>query len=889
MNDAEFRLPRHVRPERYTVHLAPDLDAWSFTGDETILLTLDRPVRRVELHALDLEITRAEVTAARRRQTARVAYHPARETAELRFAEPLPAGRATLRLAFRGTIGTGLRGLYRAEAGGRRYAFTQFEATDARRAFPCFDEPAFKARFDMSATVPDDLVAISNGRLLREEPGPRPGTKTVTFATTPRMSTYLVALAVGALEATEAALARGGVPIRVWTVPGKTSMGGLALEAAVASLNRLERYFGVRYPYGKLDLLAVPDFEAGAMENSGAIFFRETALLCDPNTASVAAQKRIALVVAHEIAHQWFGNLVTMQWWDDLWLNEAFATWIEFRTVGDWRPDWDIWVDFQQEKAAPFATDALASTRPIHAPVKSAAQASEMFDAITYEKGAAVLFMLEQYVGPPVFRAGVRQYIRDHREGNATANDLFGALEQASGARVRAIARDWIDQPGFPLVRATARPTGTRAHLLLEQQRFFANPELGDRGRGRGDGGQGPTADGPSPAPNPQSLSPRWRVPIVLRYADGRRPLVQRALLSTPRAEIALGTPRPPRWLYANAGGSGFYRVLHDPATLAGLTEDVGAVLDAAERVALVGNQWALVRADYAGIDTFLGLLEGFRHEPHYAVVEAIVDALASIDFYLVEPDDRPAWSALVEHLLAPQIEQLGWQPAPDDGDARRLRRAAAIRALGRLARLPEVVSEAREGIERYWADPNRVDPNLVDVFIAIAAQDGSPALFDAYLAHMREARTPQDEVRHLFGLAAFEDPVLVQQALDLSLTPAVKTQDVGPLLARLLGNPVGKHQAWNFVRVQWSAVEERLPPFMRRRLVAATVHLATAEARDEVAAFFAEHPVEGAERTLRQTLEQLDILIAFRERAAPRLRDLLRKEYHGAASRAGR
>src|SRR5581483_6290587 len=217
MNDAEFRLPRHVRPERYTVHLAPDLDAWSFTGDETILLTLDRPVRRVELHALDLEITRAEVTAARRRQTARVAYHPARETAELRFAEPLPAGRATLRLAFRGTIGTGLRGLYRAEAGGRRYAFTQFEATDARRAFPCFDEPAFKARFNLSATVPDDLVAISNGRLLREEPGPRPGTKTVTFATTPRMSTYLVALAVGALEATEAALARGGVPIRVWT------------------------------------------------------------------------------------------------------------------------------------------------------------------------------------------------------------------------------------------------------------------------------------------------------------------------------------------------------------------------------------------------------------------------------------------------------------------------------------------------------------------------------------------------------------------------------------------------------------------------------------------------------------------------------------------------
>jgi puromycin-sensitive aminopeptidase len=879
MSDAEFRLPRHVRPERYTIHLTPDLGTWSFAGDETIILTLDRAVRRIELHAVDLEITRAEATASRRRFDGRVSYHAGRETAEIRFAEPLPAGRVTLRLEFRGPIGTGLRGLYRAEAGGRRYAFTQFEATDARRAFPCFDEPAFKAQYAMSATVPNDLVAISNGRALREAPGPAPGTKTVTFATTPRMSTYLVALAVGALEATEAALARGGTPVRVWTVPGKTGLGALALASAVASLNRLERYFGVRYPYGKLDLLAVPDFEAGAMENSGAIFFRETALLCDPDTASVAAQKRIALVVAHEIAHQWFGNLVTMQWWDDLWLNEAFATWIEFRTVADWRPEWDIWVDFQQEKAAPFATDALASTRPIHAPVKSAAQASEMFDAITYEKGAAVLFMLEQYVGPAVFRAGVRQYIRDHREGNATANDLFGALEAASGTRVRAIARDWIDQPGFPLLRATAKPGGTRAHLTLEQQRFYAN--------GARDGGHS-ASDAP-PTPSPSSPSPLWRVPIVLRYADGRRPLVQRALLSTPRAEVALGTPKPPRWLYANAGGSGFYRVLHDPATLAGLTQDVGAVLDAAERVALVGNQWALARAGYADVETFLSLLEGFRGEPHYAVVESMVDALAAIDYYLVEPEDRPAWAALVAHLLAPQVEQLGWQPAPGDDDARRLRRAATIRALGRLARLPEVVTEARQGLERYWADANAVDPNLVDVFIAVAAQNGSPALFDQYLAHSREARTPQDEVRHLFGLATFEDPVLVQQALDLTLTPAVKTQDVGTLLARLLGNPVGKHQAWNFVRVQWAAVEERLPPFMRRRLVGATANLATAEARDEVAAFFAEHPVDGAERTLRQTLEQLDVLIAFRERAAPRLRDLLRKEYHEAAPSAGR
>jgi puromycin-sensitive aminopeptidase len=848
MTDADFRLPRDVRPERYTIRLAPDLDTWTFTGEETVLLRLDRSVRRLELHAVDLEVTAASATAGRRRHAPRVVYHPERETVELRFREPLPAGRGTLRLAFRGTIGTGLRGLYRAESGGRRYAFTQFESTDARRAFPCFDEPAFKARFALAVDIPADLTAVSNGRVVAEAPGPRPGLKTVTFATTPRMSTYLVALAVGPLEATEPVLARGGTPIRVWTVPGKAGLGAFALEAAVAALDRLERYFGVPYPYGKLDLLAVPDFEAGAMENSGAIFFRETALLCDPATASVAAKKRIAVVVAHEIAHQWFGNLVTMAWWDDLWLNEAFATWIEFRTIADWRPEWDVWVDFQQEKAAPFATDALVSTRAIRAPVKSAAQASEMFDAITYEKGAAVLRMLENYLGPAVFRAGVRRYIREHREGNATADDLFGALERASGSRVRAIARDWIDQPGYPLLRVMAT-NGARPHVRLEQERFYL-----------------------AGAPPPGAPAQRWRVPIVLRYADGPRPTEQRALLSTARAEVALEARRPPRWLYANAGESGFYRVAHDPATLAALVGQVQSALVPAERVGLVSNQWALTRAGYFEIDAFLEFLNAFRDEPHRAVVEVIVDALGFIDFYLVEPADRPAYAAVVERLLAAQLAAVGWTPAPDDPDDRRLRRAAVVRALGRIARLPAAVAEAERGLERYWADPSAVDPNLVDVFIAIAAQSGDAARFDTYLARLQAARTPQDEQRHLLGLGAFEDPALIERALALSLTPTVKTQDVGLLLTRLLGNPVGKRAAWDFVRAHWDALEERLPPFMRRRLISATVHLATPEARREVAEFFAAHPVEAAERTLQQTLEQLDLIIAFRARAQPRL-----------------
>lgn len=850
MSDAAYRLPTHVTPRSYRLALTPDLASWTFQGEETIEVQVARPVRQIVLHAVDLEVGVASVQVGRRRWPARVSYQPARETLTLHLPEAVPVGPAALHLAFRGSIGTSLRGLYRAEAAGRRYAFTQFESTDARRCFPCFDEPAFKARFQLTVTVPDGLTVISNSRVRRETPGPGPGTRTVHFAPTPRMSTYLVALAVGELESTPAVEARG-TPIRVWTVPGKAHLGQFALEAAAASLSRLERYFGVKYPYGKLDLLAVPDFEAGAMENSGAIFFRETALLCDPATAPLAAKKRIALVVAHEIAHQWFGNLVTMQWWDDLWLNEAFATWIEFRTVADWQPGWEVWVDFQQEKAAPFHTDALVSTRAIRAPVQSAAQASEMFDAITYEKGAAVLRMLENFLGPNVFRAGVRQYIRAHREGNATANDLFGALEQVSGRRVRAIARDWIDQPGFPLVRATVTPGGARPHVVLEQQRFFADPRR---------------------ATSPEAAAQRWRVPLVLRFADGPRVVEQRALLSAPRAELVLEARKLPRWLYANSGESGFFRVQHDPATLAALLRHLPTALEAAERVGLVSNQWALTRAGYSEIDAFLEFLRAFRHETHHAVVEVVVDALAYIDAFLLEPAQRPAFARYVEELFADQLAELGWTPNPAEPDDTRLRRAAVVRALGRIARQRAVIAEAERLLAIYWADATAVDPNLVDVLVVLGAQHGSAERFEQYLARVRSARTPQDEMRHLLGLGAFEDPALVQRALELSLTPTVRTQDVGLLLARLLANPTGKWAAWDFIRARWDAVEQRLPPFMRRRLIAAAGNLGTAEARQQIAEFFAAHPVEAAERTLQQTLEGLDLLVAFRERAQPRL-----------------
>src|SRR5882724_11573299 len=450
---SRFRLPTDVRPREYEIRLEPDLEAGRFRGEVDI--------------AAELKVERATAHADGVETTARVRADADAQTVTLRFPRPLPAGDARLRLRFSGRLNQHLRGLYAASADGRRYAFSQCEAADARRIFPCFDEPAFKARFRLAVTVPDGLRAVSNSPIEAEHDGP--DGHVIRFAPTPLLSTYLFALAVGPLEAS-AERRLGDVPIRIWHAPGKGHLTELGLEAAAEALRRLEEYFDIPYPYGKLDLVAVPDFEAGAMENAGAVFFRETLLLLDPATVSLNEHKRAGEVIAHELAHMWYGDLVTMAWWDDLWLNEAFATWMAYKVVDDWRPEWRMWQSFEHDRSRALALDALTNTHPIYAEVKSVAEATENFDLITYEKGAAVVRMIEHYLGADVFRDGVRRYMERHREGNTVAADLWRALEEASGKEVARVARAWITQPGFPLVSI-----GTKGgSVVVKQERFFA-------------------------------------------------------------------------------------------------------------------------------------------------------------------------------------------------------------------------------------------------------------------------------------------------------------------------------------------------------------------------------------------------------------------------------
>src|SRR5213593_648499 len=535
-----YRLPRQVVPTRYEIRLVPDLTTSVFAGVETITVTVHEPTSEILLNAAELEISEAAIEHEGGRVLGGlVEVDESTERGRVRFPETLRPGEWRLRLAFKGILNDKLRGFYRStyreQTGAPRVlAATQFEATDARRAFPCWDEPAFKAVFSLTLVIDPGLTAVSNTRIVSERV--EGGKKILRFADTIRMSTYLVAFIVGDLEATDA-IQVGRTPLRVWCVPGKRHLAGFALEVAADSLRFFQDYYGLPYPGDKLDLLAIPDFASGAMENLGAITFRENALLVDEQASTHAELERVADVIAHENAHMWFGDLVTMSWWNGLWLNEAFATFMEMLAVDAWKPEWQRWTTFGVSRAAALTVDGLHSTRPIEFHVEAPRDADAMFDVLTYEKGASVLRMLEQYLGPDVFRAGVRDYLREHAYANADTADLWAALGNAAHTPINAMMDGWILKPGFPLV--SARRDG--GDLVLTQQRFTYRPD-------------------PPPFVTPSgSHDQRWQIPIQVRFGTPSGERVVRLVLDG--AEARVSVPAGSDYALVNEGGHGFYRV----------------------------------------------------------------------------------------------------------------------------------------------------------------------------------------------------------------------------------------------------------------------------------------------------------------------------------------
>ena len=848
------RLASEVRPRVYTLHVTLDPRRDDFRGELEIELEAPRGRRAIELHSVDLDILKVEVfDSSGSVGEVRLSARPRREAVSLRFPRGLRSTSARVRISYTGRLRDDLRGLYLARSGRKRYAATQLEAADARRFFPCFDEPDKKARFRISVTTPLRNSAVSNAPIERERS--RGHLKTVHFAETPKLSTYLVALIVGELSVSRARHC-GKTPIRVWHVPGKEHLTRFALEAAAESLERLERYFGLPYPYAKLDLLAVPDFEFGAMENAGAVTFRENLLLVDPATVSLAERKRVAEVIAHELAHMWFGDLVTMAWWDDLWLNEAFATWMAFSIVDDWQPGWRMWLDFQHHRGAAFALDSLQNTHPIYTEVRTPDEATENFDAITYEKGASVVRMIERWLGAPAFRRGVRRYIRRHREGNARAADLWNALEEASGQPVAPVVRAWIERAGFPLLTVKQTRRRGRTSLSIRQERFFSSP-------------RGLEAERRS----------RWPIPLVIRIQPTRgRSRELRTLVDQRRQRIELGPSDELRWAYANSRESGFFRPLHDAKLLRSICADLGH-LEPVERIGLITHQWAGVRADRATLSDFLELVGALGREPEPEVLEAVAGPLAWLTDQVAPSlgeDERRRFLGWIADVFTPAFSELGFDAGRREPDERRLRRAALLRLTGGIAEHRRTVREAESRLAIYLKKRSSLDPNLAAGVVEIAARGGNKGRYEAYLRTMRRARTPQERTRFELGLAGFRDAALVARTLRLTVSPDVPTQDVVPLLARLLANPQARDATWHFIRDSWSVLSPRISTGLASRLIASLPALQTLERRREVAAFFRTHPVPSASRSLKQALERFDLDTELRRRAKPVLESWL-------------
>jgi puromycin-sensitive aminopeptidase len=842
-----YRLPRTVLPTRYDLRLEPDLTTLTFNGEETIAVRVAEPVREIVLNAVELAVDAAEVVDARgRTQTARVTLDEAAERCHLAVAEPLAPGEGRLRIVFRGTLNDKLRGFYRSvykdpSGVSRTMAATQFEATDARRAFPCWDEPAFKAVFNVTLAIDPALTAVSNTRIVEER---REGARTIVrFADSITMSTYLVAFVVGELEATEP-VSVGSTPVKVWCVPGKRRLAAFGQEIAVESLRYFEEYYGLPYPGDKLDLLAIPDFAAGAMENLGAITFRETALLVDETAASHAELQRVADVVAHENAHMWFGDLVTMSWWNGIWLNEAFATFMEMLAVDAWKPEWQRWVAFGVSRAAALSVDGLHSTRPIEFPVRAPREADAMFDVLTYEKGASVLRMLEQYLGATVFRQGVRDYLAAHRFGNADTGDLWAALGHAAAQPIPAVMDGWIFAPGYPLVRASVEDNA----LVLRQQRFTYLPA--------------PLAwYGAAPAAAP-ALPAQWQVPLQVRLSAGGRETVERVLLAEP--ELRRPLPGGFDGVVVNEGGHGFYRVHYDDALRARLLARLPQ-LAAIERFNLVNDAWAVTVAGLMSVAEYLELTARFRDERDKNVWSVLIGSLHTLN-RLVTPADRPRLEALVRDRAAPALAALGWAPRASDDELARQLRGDLVRALGTLGNDSEVQARAAELYDAHTRGA-AVDPNVLPALIAVLAQVGDSERYERFLERFRAAATPQEEQRYLYALTMFRQPSLVQQTLARTVNGEIRTQDAPFVVRSMLMLVHAREAAWDFVKKQWDTMDRLYPKHGLRRMAEGVIGLATPELEADVHRFFRERGVEFGGKTLEQYLEQLRVAVALRER----------------------
>lgn len=846
------RLPELATPEHYQLTIATDFDKDNFTGDETIDIRIPKPTSKIVLNSAEIKFAEVTITSAGHTQTAKVAPDEKNEQATLTADSPLAAGPAQIHIRYTGILNGQLRGLYLSKANGRKYAVSQLENTDARRMYPSFDEPAYKATFDITAVIDKGDTAISNGKIISDEPGPGDGKHTVRFATTPKMSSYLVALLVGDWQCLEGSA--DDIPIRVCGVPDKKPYAAFALEAAEFTMKFYNRYFGIKYPYAKLDIIGVPDFSAGAMENTACIVARDI-LFLDPKEASYGLRKAVAQqLVAHEMAHQWFGDLVTMKWWDDVWLNEGFTTWMAFKPMQAWKPDWNLPTDEVSSATGAMGTDALSSTRAIHAHAETPQEIEELFDSIAYNKAAAVLLMVEGYVGEENFRKGVNSYLSKYSYSNATAEDFWNELTAVTHKPVDKIMSGFVKQPGVPMVSVKTTCAAGSAKANISQQRYFT-----DRAR----------LDAGSPE--------LWTIPVCLKAGKTEKC----ELLASKEQQIEL--PGCSEAVSGNAGGRGYYRSAYDSANFAKLAAAAEGDLSAPERYMLLDDVAAQGSVSRLSAGDFMVLAGRMSADPSDAVIGSLSGQLQFVSDYLVNDSDRPQFEAWVRTTFSPVAEKIGWTPQPGEADETRARRANMVTILGLLGNDPKTIRYSRELVDS-GLKGSPVDGTLLSAAVTVAARNGDAALYDAIVGHFAEVKNGADFILWGQALCLFSDPALVTRTLTFAVSPQMRSQDAPQVIGAVLANRPSRQVAWTFIHEHWPEVEAKLSNYSESALVGAAGTFCDSSKRDEVQQFFVQHKVPATDRALQLTLEQINACIDVRSHQEANLRTWLEHQSNAQA-----
>ncbi|XP_046659626.1 LOW QUALITY PROTEIN: puromycin-sensitive aminopeptidase-like [Homalodisca vitripennis] len=856
------RLPKSVIPKNYELFLRPNLTKFTFEGKVKIDIKINEPTNKIVMNAIELEITEAELTTAEGRTVT-----PARslstetETLTLDLAETLTPGDAQLHISFLGQLNDKMKGFYRSKytlGDEERYAaVTQFESTDARRCFPCWDEPAIKATFDITLAVQPEKTALSNMPVESEKV--EGGERTVTFARTPIMSTYLVAVVVGDYDYIEDT-STDGVKVRVYTPVGKQEQGRFALHVATKVLPYYKDYFNIAYPLPKIDLIAISDFSAGAMENWGLVTYREVCLLVDAENTSTARKQLIALVVGHELAHQWFGNLVTMEWWTHLWLNEGYASFVEFLCVAHLFPEYDIWTQFVTDMYIPaLQLDCLNNSHPIEVPVGHPNEIEEIFDDISYNKGASVIRMLNNYIGDNDFRAGMYLYLTRHQYGNTFTEDLWAALEEASSKPVADVMTTWTKQMGFPVITVEkATQEGDARVFTLSQAKFCADPRDAQKEN--------------------ESL---WLVPISFSKAGAPDTACHTVMMRERQMTVRVEGVAPKDWVKLNPGTVGYYRTRYPPAMLQQLQPAIqDKSLPPLDRLGLLDDLFALVQAGQSQTVEVLKLMEAMNQEDNYTVWCTIANCLTKLQVLLSNTEFEDKFKLYGLKLLGNIGQKLGWEPKPHESHLDTLLRSLV---LNRLATYGDqaVIAESHKRFQQHVSGESPLPADLRSVVYRAVLSDDGEKTYDTMIKLYKESDLHEEQSRISHALGSIRDEKLLRKVLDFAMSPDVRSQDTVFVIISVAMTKLGRDLAWNFIKDNWATFLKRYEGgggLLGRLVKRTTENFASEQRAVEIEEFFASHDAPGCERSLQQTCESIRVNTAWLARDRESVQDFLSK-----------